>query len=372
MSQRTTPPFRADHVGSLLRPPELLAAREEFAAGKIDAEALRAVEDSAISDAVKLQEDVGLQAATDGEFRRASWHMDFIYQLGGIKEDEEHMHVQFHNAKGDIEFSPAMARVYEKVTLPKTIFGDHFRYLASQVTSAVPKLTIPSPSMVHYRSGRPYINTDVYPDMDGFWDDVSAAYAQEVQQLHALGCRYLQMDDTCYAYLNDARQRKLIDERGEDGEHLHLRYIKQMNAAVAERPKDMTLTVHMCRGNFRSSWVAEGGYDYVAEPLLSELDVDGYFMEFDDERSGGFEPLRFLAPGKFIVLGLVTSKRPELESKDDLKRRLEAASKYVPLEQLCLSPQCGFSSTVEGNSLTVDEQKAKLRLIVETADEVWG
>jgi 5-methyltetrahydropteroyltriglutamate--homocysteine methyltransferase len=372
MSLRTTPPFRADHVGSLLRPPELRAARDDFAAGKIDAEGLRAVEDAAITDAVKLQEDVGLQAATDGEFRRASWHMDFIYQLGGIKEDEEHMHVQFHNAKGDIEFSPAMARVYEKVTLPKTIFGDHFSYLASQVTSAVPKLTIPSPSMVHYRSGRPYIDTDVYPDMDGFWNDVSAAYAQEVQQLHALGCRYLQMDDTCYAYLNDARQRQLIDERGEDGEHLHLRYIKQMNAAVADRPKDMTLTVHMCRGNFRSSWVAEGGYDFVAEPLLSELDVDGYFMEFDDDRSGGFEPLRFLAPGKFIVLGLVTSKRPELESKDDLKRRLEAASKYVPLEQLCLSPQCGFSSTVEGNSLTLDEQKAKLRLIVETADEVWG
>ena len=372
MSIRTTPPFRADHVGSLLRPPELLQARDDFAAGRIDADALREAEDAAITDAVKLQEDVGLKAATDGEFRRASWHMDFIYALGGIREDEEHMHVTFHNQEGDIEFSPAKARVYDTVTLPRTIFGEHFSYLKSQVTTAVPKLTIPSPSMVHYRSGRPYINSDVYPDMDGFWNDVSAAYAQEVEQLHELGCTYLQMDDTCFAYLNDARQRQEIDERGEDGRDLHLRYIRQINAAVADRPEDMTLTVHMCRGNFRSSWVAEGGYDYVAEPLLSELDVDGYFMEFDDERSGGFEPLRFVPKDKFIVLGLVTSKRPELESKDDLKRRLDAASKFVPLEQLCLSPQCGFSSTVEGNSLTIEEEKAKLRLVVEVADEVWG
>ena len=372
MSLRTTPPFRADHVGSLLRPPELLAARDEFAAGTIDEDALREVEDAAITDAVKLQEGVGLKSITDGEFRRTSWHMDFIYQLGGIREDAERMHVQFHNEAGDIEFSPAKARVYDTVTLPRTIFGEHFSYLKSQVTSGVPKLTIPSPSMVHYRSGRPYINESVYPEMDGFWNDLSDAYAEEIRQLHELGCRYLQMDDTCFAYLNDARQRQEIDARGEDGGDLHLRYIKQINAAVADRPDDLTLTVHMCRGNFRSSWVAEGGYDYVAEPLLSELDVDGYFMEFDDERSGGFEPLRFVPEDKFIVLGLITSKRPELESKDELKRRLDAASKYVPLEQLCLSPQCGFSSTVEGNSLTIEEEKAKLRLVVEVADEVWG
>jgi 5-methyltetrahydropteroyltriglutamate--homocysteine methyltransferase len=372
MSIRTTPPFRADHVGSLLRPPELHAARDDFAAGRIDADALHAVEDAAITDAVKLQEDVGIQAVTDGEFRRASWHMDFIYELGGIREDEERMHVQFHNAAGDIEFSPAKARVYDTLTLPKTIFGDHFTYLESQVTKGVPKLTIPSPSMVHYRSGRPYIDTTAYPDMESFWSDLSATYAQEITQLRELGCTYLQMDDTCFAYLNDANQRKEIAERGEDAEHLHLRYVKQINEAVANRPEDMTLTVHMCRGNFRSSWVAEGGYDYVAEPLLSDLDVDGYFMEFDDDRSGGFEPLRFVPKGKFIVLGLITSKRPELESKDEIKRRLEAASKYVPMEQLCLSPQCGFSSTAEGNSLTIEEQKAKLRLVVEIADEVWG
>jgi 5-methyltetrahydropteroyltriglutamate--homocysteine methyltransferase len=372
MSLRTTQPFRADHVGSLLRPPELLAARDEFAAGTIDEDALREAEDAAITDAVKLQEAVGLKSVTDGEFRRTSWHMDFIYQLGGIREDDERMRVQFHNEAGDIEFSPAKARVYDTVTLPRTIFGEHFSYLKSQVTSGVPKLTIPSPSMVHYRSGRPYINESVYPEMDGFWNDLSDAYAEEIRQLHELGCTYLQMDDTCFAYLNDARQRQEIDERGEDGGDLHLRYIKQINAAVADRPDDLTLTVHMCRGNFRSSWVAEGGYDYVAEPLLCELDVDGYFMEFDDERSGGFEPLRFVPEDKFIVLGLITSKRPELESKDELKRRLDAASKYVPLEQLCLSPQCGFSSTVEGNVLTYDEEVAKLRLIVETAREVWG
>jgi 5-methyltetrahydropteroyltriglutamate--homocysteine methyltransferase len=372
MSLRTTPPFRADHVGSLLRPPELLAARDQFAAGDIDADALRSVEDDAITDAVKLQEDVGLLAITDGEFRRTSWHMDFIYELGGIREDDERMHVQFHNDAGDIEFNPAKARVYDTLTLTKTIFGEHFTYLKSQVTKGVPKLTIPSPSMVHYRSGRPYIDSTAYPDMDGFWSDLSGAYAQEIAQLHELGCTYLQMDDTCFAYLNDANQRKEIDERGEDGADLHLRYIKQINEAVAGRPDDLTLTVHMCRGNFRSSWVAQGGYDYVAEPLLSELDVDGYFMEFDDDRSGGFEPLRFVPKDKFIVLGLVTSKRPELEAKDEIKRRLEAASKYVPLEQLCLSPQCGFSSTVEGNSLTIEEEKAKLRLVVEVADEVWG
>jgi 5-methyltetrahydropteroyltriglutamate--homocysteine methyltransferase len=372
MSLRTSPPFRADHVGSLLRPPELHAARADLAAGRIDADALRAVEDAAIADAVKLQQDVGLQSITDGEFRRSSWHMDFIYQLGGIREDDEHMHVQFHNEAGDIEFSPAKARVHDTLTLPKTIFGEHFTYLASQVTSGVPKLTIPSPSMVHYRSGRPYIDSTVYPDMEGFWSDLSSAYAQEVKGVYGLGCRYLQMDDTCFAYLNDANQRNEIAERGEDASDLHLRYIKQINEAVADRPDDMTLTVHMCRGNFRSSWVAEGGYDYVAEPLLSELDVDGYFMEFDDERSGGFEPLRFVPAGKLIVLGLVTSKRPELESKDDIKRRLEAAAKYVPMEQLCLSPQCGFSSTVEGNSHTIAEEKAKLRHVVEVADEVWG
>jgi 5-methyltetrahydropteroyltriglutamate--homocysteine methyltransferase len=236
----------------------------------------------------------------------------------------------------------------------------------------VPKLTIPSPNMVHYRGGPASVDSAVYPDMEGFWADLSAAYADEVQRLGALGCTYLQFDDTSLAYLNDPAQRAEISERGEDADHMHLRYIKQINDAVKDKPAGMAITTHMCRGNFRSSWVASGGYDFVAEALFSELDVDGFFLEYDDERSGGFEPLRFVPPGKMVVLGLVTTKRPELESKDDLKRRIDEAAKYVPLDQICLSGQCGFSSTSEGNALTYDEQVAKLRLIVETAREIWG
>jgi 5-methyltetrahydropteroyltriglutamate--homocysteine methyltransferase len=236
----------------------------------------------------------------------------------------------------------------------------------------VPKLTIPSPNMVHYRGGPASVDPAVYPDMEGFWADLAAAYNDEVQRLGALGCTYLQFDDTSLAYLNDPSQRAEISERGEDAEHMHLRYIKQINDAIKNKPAGMAITTHMCRGNFRSSWVASGGYDFVAEALFSELNVDGFFLEYDDERSGGFEPLRFVPPGKMVVLGLVTTKRPELESKDDLKRRIDQAAKFVPLDQICLSGQCGFSSTSEGNALTYDEQVAKLRLIVDVARDVWG
>jgi 5-methyltetrahydropteroyltriglutamate--homocysteine methyltransferase len=369
---RSTPPFRADHVGSLLRPPRLLAARDDFAAGKIDAEALRAVEDEAITEVVRMQEEIGLQSATDGEFRRASWHMDFIYQLGGISKAPGNLAVKFRNAAGKIEFTPAAMHVDGKIRIGQTIFEDAFTYLQSQVTTATPKLTIPSPNMVHYRGGPAALDPAVYPDIEEFWSDLSAAYADEVDRLAKLGCRYLQLDDTSLAYLNDPAQRAEIAERGEDAEHLHLRYIRQVNDAIAGRPAGLAVTTHMCRGNFRSSWAAEGGYDFVAEALFSELAVDGFFLEFDDERSGGFEPLRFVPAGKMVVLGLVTTKRGELESKDSLKRRIDEAAKFVPLDQLCLSPQCGFSSTVEGNVLSQDEQAAKLRLIVETAREVWG
>src|SRR5580658_2185407 len=369
---RTTPPFRADHVGSLLRPPVLLDARARFAAGEIDADHLRGVEDAAIKDVVAMQEEVGLQSATDGEFRRASWHMDFIYQLGGISKAPGNLAVKFRNAEGNIEFTPAAMRVDSKLTLSHTIFEQDFRYLQSVVTTALPKLTIPSPNMVHYRGGPASIDHDVYPDMEEFWSDLSAAYAEQVRLIGDLGCRYLQLDDTSLAYLNDPAQRAEIAERGEDAEHMHLRYIKQINDAVKDRPADMAITTHMCRGNFRSSWVASGGYDFVAEALFSELDVDGFFLEYDDERSGGFEPLRFVPKGKMVVLGLVTTKRPELESSDDLKRRIDAAAKYVPLDQICLSGQCGFSSTSEGNAVTPADQLAKLRLIVETARQVWG
>ena len=372
MAIRDTPPYRADHVGSLLRPSALLEAREAFAAGKLDADGLRGVEDEAIRDAVKLQEDVGLRSATDGEFRRATWHMDFIYSLGGVQKTPGQLKVKFHNADGDIEWTPAAMHVDSKITLEKPIFADHFEFLKSCVTKNLPKLTIPSPSMVHYRGGAAAIDPDVYSDTDQFWNDLTTAYSDQVRAIADLGCEYLQFDDTSLAYLNDPSQRAMIAERGEDAEHLHEQYIRHINEALEGRPEGMAITTHMCRGNFRSSWVAEGGYDFVAEALFNELKVDGFFLEYDDARSGGFEPLRFVPSGKQVVLGLVTTKRGDLESKDELKRRIDEATQYVDLEQLCLSPQCGFSSTVEGTVLTYDEEVAKLRLIVETAQEVWG
>jgi 5-methyltetrahydropteroyltriglutamate--homocysteine methyltransferase len=368
---RSAPPFRADHVGSLLRPPALLRAREQHAQGVISAEDLRQAEDEAIRDVVRMQADVGLRSATDGEFRRTSWHMDFIYRLGGVNRHDDTMQVEFRNAQGKLQFASPALHVDGPIRLKETIFAEDFRFLRD-TTSATAKLTIPSPSMVHYRGGRTAIDPAVYPDEEQFWADLSAAYAEEVRRVAELGCTYLQLDDTSLAYLNDPRQRAMVADRGGDAEHQHERYIRQINAALANRPDGLHVTTHMCRGNFRSSWAAEGGYDFVAEALFGELDVDGFFLEFDDARSGSFAPLRFVPPGKQVVLGLVTTKRGELESKDDLKRRIDEASKYVPLDQLCLSPQCGFSSTVEGNTLTYDQQVAKLSLIVETAEEVWG
>jgi 5-methyltetrahydropteroyltriglutamate--homocysteine methyltransferase len=371
--QRTKPPFRADHVGSLLRPKRLLRAREEFAAGTIDAQGLREAEDDAIRQIVAKQESLGLQSATDGEFRRESWHMDFIYQLDGITKESGHIAVKFFNEDGEIEFTPAALHIDGKLGLSHTIFGDAFSFLRDTVATNVPKLTIPSPSMVHYRGGKAAIDQSVYPELDAFWADLTAAYAEEVRRLRELGCTYLQFDDTSLAYMNDPHQREYIASIGGDPERQHVEYIRHINEALAGRPDGMSVTTHMCRGNFRSSWAAEGSYDFVAEALLNELEVDGFFMEWDDERSGGFGPLRFLPKGdKHVVLGLVTTKRGELESKDELKRRIDEAAKHAPIEQLCLSPQCGFSSTVEGNSLTEEEQWAKLRLIVEVAQEVWG
>jgi 5-methyltetrahydropteroyltriglutamate--homocysteine methyltransferase len=367
------PPFRADHVGSLLRPPQLLEARAAFGRGRIDADDLRAAEDDAIREAVRKQADVGLPSATDGEFRRASWHMDFIYALDGVSKLDGRLAVHFHRADGDIDFTPSAMHVDGRLGLSETIFGDAFQFVQECDDRAVPKLTIPSPSMFHYRGGRAAIDPDVYPELDAFWADLTAAYAEEVRRLSELGCTYLQLDDTSLAYMNDPAQRAHVAEIGGDPVHQHEEYIRHINEAIAGRPEGMTVTTHMCRGNFRSAWVAEGDYEFVAEALLNQLDVDGFFMEWDDARSGGFEPLRFLPKGdKRVVLGLVTTKSGVLESKDDLKRRIDEAAKYAPLEQLCLSPQCGFSSTVDGNELTEDEQWAKLRLVVEVADEVWG
>jgi 5-methyltetrahydropteroyltriglutamate--homocysteine methyltransferase len=371
--RRTKPPFRADHVGSLLRPPQLLKARDDAAAGVIDATELRAIEDDAIRAIVAQQEEVGLQSATDGELRRASWHMDFIYELDGITKEAGHLAVKFFREDGEIEFTPAALHVDGKLGVSKTIFGDHFEFLRETVATAVPKLTIPSPSMVHYRGGKAAIDPRVYPDIDEFWADLVAAYREQVRRVGETGCSYLQFDDTSLAYMNDPHQREYIASIGGDPQRQHVEYIHHINEALQDRPEGMSVTTHMCRGNFRSAWAAEGGYDFVAEALFGELEVDGFFMEWDDERSGGFEPLRLLPKGeKQVVLGLVTTKRGELESRDELLRRIEEAARYAPLEQLCLSPQCGFSSTVEGNLLTADDQWAKLRLIVEVAREVWG
>jgi methionine synthase II (cobalamin-independent) len=299
--------------------------------------------------------------------------MDFIYALDGITKEAGHISVKFFREDGEIEFTPAALHIDGRLGVSETIFGDAFGFLRQTVTSALPKLTIPSPSMVHYRGGKAAIDPDVYADLDAFWADLVAAYREEVRRLGALGCTYLQFDDTSLAYINDPHQREYIGSIGGDPEHQHLEYIRHINEALEGRPEGMSVTTHSCRGNFQSAWAAEGSWDYVAEALLNELAVDGFFMEWDDERSGGFEPLRFLPKGeKQVVLGLVTTKRGELESRDGLLRRIEEAATYAPIEQLCLSPQCGFSSTVEGNQLTADEQWAKLRLIVDVAEEVWG
>src|SRR5215467_9926380 len=368
------PPFRADHVGSLLRPPELLRARAEHQAGRLSAEELRRVEDTAIRDVARMQQEVGLAGVTDGEFRRGSWHMDFLYQIGGVAKTDRTLRIHFRNEAGPVEAALGAFRIDRRLTLDKTIFAEDFAYLKSVAPArTVAKLTIPSPSMLHYRGGRAVIDQGAHPDMDAFWHDLADVYRQQIAGLATLGCTYLQLDDTSLAYLNDPAQRAYVTSIGGDGDKQHLTNIRLINAALAGRRAGMTVCTHLCRGNFRSSWVAEGGYDHVAEALFGGLAVDGFFLEYDDARSGGFEPLRFVPKGKKrVVLGLVTSKRPALESKDALKRRIDEAAKYVPLEQLCLSPQCGFSSTVDGNALTIDEQRAKLRLVVETAREVWG
>lgn len=367
------PPFRADHVGSLLRPAELLKARADFADSRIDRAELTAIEDQAIQRAVKMQEDIGLQGITDGEYRRASWHMDFLYAIGGVEKVKENLAVHFHNEKGDLDYTPSGIRVAEKLHLDDTIFGKAFTALKGLVTKGVPKLTIPSPSMMHYRGGNASIDKAAYGEMEQFWTDLAAVYRKEIAGLHQLGCTYLQLDDTSLAYLNDPVQRQYVDEIGGKGSEQHLTYIKVFNDALRGRPEGMTVATHLCRGNFKSSWVASGGYDFVADALFNQLNVDGYFLEFDDERSGGFEPLRLLPKGhKRVVLGLITTKKPDLEDRDMLLRRIEAAAKHAPLDQLCLGPQCGFSSTVEGNNLSWQQQVDKLSLVVDVAKEVWG
>jgi 5-methyltetrahydropteroyltriglutamate--homocysteine methyltransferase len=369
MTHRSRPPFRADHVGSLLRPERLLKARAERDAGRLSAAELRRIEDDAVREVVRLQEDLGLEGVTDGEYRRTDWLMDFKYGLGGVtKLDASHkITVPFESEQGGIDWQFVEYRVSDRLRLDRCIFGDDFAFLRS-VARATPKQTLPSPSMLHYPGGRG-IEPSVYPDAETLFADIAQVYRQEVAALGRLGCTYLQLDDTSLAFLNDPKRRAMI---GPSAERQHLAYIGLVNAAIADRPAGMAVCTHLCRGNYRSAWMAAGGYDHVAEALFSQLQVDGFFLEYDDVRSGNFAPLRFVPKGKMVVLGLVTTKRPALEKKDDLKRRIDEAARYVPIEQLCLSPQCGFSSTAEGNLITIEDEIAKLRLVVETAREVWG
>lgn len=369
MASLIAPPFRADHVGSLLRPRELLAVRERYKAGECSAEELRQAEDAAIREAVKLQEGIGLRSITDGEFRRTYFHIDFLTQLRGV-EEKGGIPVKFHRASGDIDYAPPVMHVTERVKHVKPIQLRDFQFLRD-TTTQTPKVTIPSPTMLHFRGGREAISKEAYPELEQFYDDVATAYAAELRSLGQAGCTYVQLDDTNLAYLCDERQRSSARQRGLDPDELPRSYARLINAAIAERPPEMRVCVHLCRGNFRSSWAAEGGYEPVAEVLFNELAVDGYFLEYDDARSGDFAPLRHVPANKTVVLGLVTTKVGTLESKDQIKRRIEEAGRFLDLEQACLSPQCGFSSTVHGNELATDMQAAKLRLVVEIAREVW-
>ena len=368
MTQRNTPPFRADHVGSFLRPRYLLDAREQRVRGEITAAALRAVEDRAIAEVVRMQEDIGLQSITDGEFRRTYFHIDFLDQLGGVKTD---LPVSIRKPDGTEELAPPIMHVVDMVRNVRHIQLADFLYLKSR-TRRTPKVTIPSPTMLHFRGGRAGISREHYPDLEAFYQDSADAYGAELRSLSAAGCTYVQLDDTNLAYLCDPKMQESARQRGDDPAELPHRYASFINRVVAQKPAGMTLCTHLCRGNFKSTWAAEGGYEPVAEALLSEMKVDAYFLEYDDERSGDFRPLRFLPKGKIVVLGLVTTKVGAMEPKDALKRRIDEASRYVPLEQLALSPQCGFSSTVHGNAIAMEAQVAKLRLVLDVAREVWG
>ena len=368
MSSSTTKRFRTDHVGSLLRPPELKIARADHAAGRIDAAALRAVEDRLIAGVIAKQESLGLPCATDGEFRRAYWHFDFLSGLDGVELYEPEQKIAFAGT-----VVPRALKVVGKVGWSKPVFVEDFKFVHAHVKTAIAKQTIPSPTVLHFRSGRQAIDPRIYPELDAFFDDLGNAYAGAVGAFAAAGCRFLQLDEVDIAYLCDPNQIEMLRARGEDTEHLLATYAKLINRAVAGRPADMTIGMHLCRGNFKSSWAASGGYEPVAEVLFNGIDVDTYFMEWDSERAGGFEPLRFLPKGhKTVVLGIVTTKSGELESKDAMKRRIEAAAKFAPLEQLAISPQCGFASTEEGNNITEEQQWAKLQLCLDVAREVWG
>jgi 5-methyltetrahydropteroyltriglutamate--homocysteine methyltransferase len=365
-------PFRADHVGSLIRPDYLIEARQRHAAGEIPAEELKAVQENAIREVVALQEGLGLHSITDGEYNRGSWHTDFLLRFENVEPHQSAHKTTFRSEAGTFENKPHTVRVTGKLGRPNPIFVDDFKFLKT-VTKETPKITIPSPSIMHFRGGRDAIDTTAYPTMDEFYTDLAAVYAEEIGELVEAGCRYLQIDETNFAYLCDPELRAQVQSSiGEDPDDLPHVYARLINAAVADCPDDMAVCMHVCRGNFAGRWVAEGGYEPVAEVMFNEMNIHGYFLEYDSDRAGGFEPLRFVPKGKKVVLGLVTTKRGQMESADELKRRIEEAAKFIDIDQLALSPQCGFSSGIGGNTMGIEDEKAKLALVVKVAEEVWG
>jgi 5-methyltetrahydropteroyltriglutamate--homocysteine methyltransferase len=373
MTERIVPPFRADHVGSLIRPDALIGARAAAERGEIAAAELARIQQAAVRDVVRLQQDLGLKVVTDGEYNRNSWQRDFLLKIGNVKPMAAQLTVRFHSAAGTRDHTPPSLQVVGKLSRPVGIFGDDFKFLVSIAPPGMTaKVTIPSPTVVHFRGGRGAIDARAYPDMMAFYDDLAAVYRAEIADLAAAGCRYLQIDEVNLAYLCDPELRRQVASLGEDPDALPRTYAKLLNAAIADRPRDMVVCMHLCRGNFAGAWIAEGGYEPVADLLFNAIGVDGYFLEYDSPRAGDFSPLRFLPKGKTAVLGLVTTKSPQLETKDELKRRIDEASRYAPVEQLALSPQCGFSSGIGGNAMTVDDEIKKLKLVVETAREVWG
>jgi len=366
------PPFRADHVGSLIRPQKLVEARAGHAKGDIETPELLAIQQAAIREVVKLQEDVGLRSITDGEFNRGAWHTDFLIRFANVSLAPSRIATTFHNDSGSMETRPHMVQVTGKLSRPTPIFVDDFRFLKS-VTRQTAKITIPSPSIMHFRGGREAISDRAYPDMAEFYEDLARVYREEIADLAAAGCRYLQIDEVNFAYLCDPALRAQVRTNfGEDAERLTHVYAKLINDSIRDKPKDMLVCMHLCRGNFAGNWVAEGGYEPVADVLFNEINVDGYFLEYDSERAGGFEPLRFVPKDKAVVLGLVTTKKERIESKEGLKRRIETAARFIGMEQLCLSPQCGFASGIAGSTMDVEHEQQKLALVVETARDVWG
>ena len=373
MPDRSKPPFRADHVGSLIRPDALIAAREAAAKGAMTADELLRIQHEAIREVVRLQQQAGLKLATDGEYNRQSWQRDFLLKIGNVKPLASKLTVRFHSAAGTRDHTPPSLQVVGRLSRPDGIFVDDFKFLASVAPAGVtPKVTVPSPTVVHFRGGREAIDARAYPQMDAFYEDLAAIYRAEIRDLGEAGCTYLQIDEVNLAYLCDPELRQQVANIGEDPATLPKTYAKLLNDSIAGRPANMTVCMHLCRGNFAGAWIAEGGYEPIAELLFNDIGVDGYFLEYDSERAGSFAPLRFLPKGKIAVLGLVTTKSSKMESNDELKRRIEEATRYAPIEQLALSPQCGFSSGIGGQTMTVDDEIKKLALVVETAREVWG